>query len=177
MHVKHTAYRETSFLPRFVGACITTFLTSEIKQFLENAAAFPACSSDTRGQVSLPANTQRQETAPQRGHRPILGMLMCYYTSSNHYSEYQISFRHMMLTCRQERRSLSHQRTKIRRFAWHTPFEGTTAFSYSQNSILITKPTTDTSSSDFTIKYAPQLRPSFRRAACNFRFPMQYPQG
>lgn len=50
----------------FRGGCITTFLTSEIKHFLGNAAAFPACSSDTRGQVSLPANTQRQETAPQR---------------------------------------------------------------------------------------------------------------
>lgn len=79
-----------------------------------------------------------------RRDRPISRLLICYCTSGNDYSEYQISFSHMTLTCRQEQKSLP-QRKKKSECLLETPYEETTAFCCSQTStVLITKPTKDT---------------------------------
>lgn len=126
-----------------------------------------------RAGESVPANTQRQGTTAQKvqAHFGAADVLV-----HKQRSLFRVpGFIQTHDTYVQARAEISLTSQK-KRFACHTPFEGTTASCCSQNStVLITKPSIGTSSPDFA-KYT-QLRPSLRHDLCNFRFPVQQAQG
>lgn len=128
--------------------CMLNISLTEIAPFYpvlwRSAQPLSQLAADTRGQVSLCPQTHKDSRQQLRRDRPISRLLICYCTSSNDYSEYQISFSHMTFTFRQEQKSLS-QRKKKSEHLLETLCEGPTAFCCSQTStVLITKPTKDT---------------------------------